>query len=146
MCLDSCLQEKCNTRSHLAIIQAYDSDTLLGRVFCFIETNIHRPVSLRDVAGAVGYSPAYLTDLVRRQTGQTINYWITEFRLAKACCLLLETDQTINQIAQAVGYQNVNYFFRQFRRSHGITPQVWRDTARIQHDNQQSKALGKDIP
>ncbi len=44
----------------------------LSEVFDFIEANYHQPISLDDVAKAVGYSPAYLTDLVKRQTGQTI--------------------------------------------------------------------------
>lgn len=146
MCLDSCLQVENNPQSSLAGIQAYNSNPLLGEVFRFIQISCHQPISLRDVARAVDYSPAYLTDLVRHQTGQTINDWINEFRLAKARCLLLETDQTISQIAQAVGYQNTNYFFRQFRRSHGMTPQVWRNKFRIQHNNQQNKASEEDQP
>ena len=43
---------------------------LLSEVFNFIETNYHQSITLHNVAKAVGYSPAYLTDLVKRQTGQ----------------------------------------------------------------------------
>jgi transcriptional regulator GlxA family with amidase domain len=52
--------------------------------------------------------------------------------MAKACSLLLETNQSVEQIAEAVGYQYVGCFFRQFRISFGTTPQVWRNAQRNQ--------------
>jgi YesN/AraC family two-component response regulator len=97
-------------------------------VFHFISEHYHQSISLCDVAKEVGYSPAYLTDLVRRETGQTVNQWITEHRLTKASCLLLETNQTVSHIAETVGYQHINYFFRQFRKHYGKTPKIWRES------------------
>jgi YesN/AraC family two-component response regulator len=102
----------------------------LKAVFQFIAAHYHQSISLCDVAKAVGYSPAYLTDLVRRETGQTVNQWIIEHRLNQASCLLLATNQTVSQIAETVGYQNINYFFRQFRHYYGTTPQIWRKLQR----------------
>lgn len=104
----------------------FPSNPKLSQVFQFIETNYHQSITLCDVAKSVGYSAAYLTDLVRRQTGKTVNHWIVERRIAEACCLLLETDRTVHEIAEALGYQNVGYFFRQFRQHQGTTPQAWR--------------------
>jgi len=98
----------------------------LREVFDFIEANYHQAITLKDVAKAVRYSPAYLTDLVGRQTGKTVNLWIVERRMAEACSLLLKTDQSVDAIAEAVGYQNAGHFFRQFRKYHGTTPQSWR--------------------
>lgn len=108
----------------------FPPDSLLDKVFRFIEANYHQPISLSDVAIVVGYCAAYLTDLVRRNTGHTVNDWIVERRMVAARALLLETDQCVSQIAQAVGYQHEGYFFRQFRKYHGITPQAFRKTQR----------------
>lgn len=110
----------------------------ISQVFDFIKANYHQPITLSDVAKAVGYSPAYLTDLMRRQTGQTVHQWIVERRMAKACSLLLETNQSVDQIAEAVGYQYVGGFFRQFRISFGTTPQVWRTAHRMQSGTNQN--------
>ncbi len=98
----------------------------LSEVFDFIEANYHQPITLCDVAQAVGYSRAYLTSLVGSQTGKTVNRWIVERRMAAACSLLLETDQSVEQIAASVGYQNVCHFFRQFRQHQETTPHAWR--------------------
>jgi len=103
---------------------------LLIRVFRYIEAHYAESISLRDVAAAVGHSPAYLTDLVRRATGRTVLAWIMERRMAEARYLLLETDHTVGQVATALGYRRASHFIAHFRRLHGATPQVWR---RAQH-------------
>lgn len=107
------------------------SDPLMGEVFKFIEANYHQPIGLTDIAQAVGYSAAYLTDLMRRQTGETVHKWLAKRRMTAACSLLLETNQSIELIAEAVGYRYAGCFFRQFRISFGTTPQVWRKGQRI---------------
>ena len=103
----------------------------LSNVFDFIENNFYLPITLVDVAQSVGYSPAYLTDLVRRQTGKTVQSWIIERRMIAACSLLLKTSEKVEQIAGKVGYQNAVHFFRQFRQYHQTTPQAWRKAHQI---------------
>ncbi|MUG92915.1 helix-turn-helix domain-containing protein [Scytonema sp. UIC 10036] len=104
----------------------------LNEVFKFIELNYHQSISLKEVAQAVGYSSGYLTELVRRLTGKTVNDWIILRRLTEACTLLLETNDSVNQIASKVGYQNINHFYCQFRDYHSITPHAWREAQRCQ--------------
>lgn len=102
----------------------------LKEVFDFIEANYHQPISLCDVAQAVGYSPTYLTNLVRCQTGQTVYSWIVQRRMAEAHSLLLNTEQPVHQIAAAVGYPDSGHFIRQFRKLHHTTPKTWRKVHR----------------
>ncbi|MEH1919396.1 helix-turn-helix transcriptional regulator [Nostoc sp.] len=108
----------------------HQSVLLLKEVFDFIEANYHQPITLDDVAQVVGYSPAYLTNLVRLQTGKSLYRWITHRRMAEAYLLLLETDQNLNQISLSLGYQNTASFCRQFRQINGKTPHVWRTICR----------------
>ncbi|NEP54823.1 MAG: response regulator transcription factor [Moorea sp. SIO3C2] len=101
----------------------------LAAVFEFIEANYQRSINLKDVAQAVGYSPAYLTNLAQSQTGRTVKAWIIERRMVQARDLLSHTAKSIKQIADTVGYSDAGYFTRQFRKQHGVTPQVWRSQA-----------------
>jgi AraC-like DNA-binding protein len=103
---------------------------LLLKVFDFIEENYHDSIGLSEVAKAVDRSPAYLTDFVRRKTGKTVLSWIIEYRMANARQLLLYTNQSINQIAESVGYFDRRHFSRQFLRFHDTTPQLWRQENR----------------
>jgi AraC family transcriptional regulator len=102
----------------------------LHKVFEFIELNYHQKISLKEVAQAVGYSSAYLTDLVRHLTRKTVNDWIVERRIVEASILLLETDDSVEKIALKVGYQNMNHFYCQFRCYHKNTPCAWRKMQR----------------
>ena len=104
----------------------------LKELFDFIEANYRQSITLCDVAQAVGYSSAYLTSLVRHLTGKTVNRWIVERRIVEARFLLQETDQSIEAIAEAVGYLSIGHFFRQFRQYQETTPQAWRMAQRIQ--------------
>jgi len=98
----------------------------LKEVFDFIEAHFRQGITLCDVAEAVGYSPAYLTNRVAKQTGETVNNWIVKRRMAEARSLLQNTDETVEQIAKLLGYQHVCHFSRQFRQHHDLPPHAWR--------------------
>lgn len=117
--------KKSNTQESI-----FPSIPRLREVFEFIELNYHQNIKLKEVAQAVGYSSAYLTDLVRKLTGKTVNNWIIERRMVEAGTLLLDTDYSVEEIALKVGYQNINHFYCQFRNYYKNTPRSWRE---IQH-------------
>ncbi|MBA2682855.1 MAG: helix-turn-helix transcriptional regulator [Ktedonobacteraceae bacterium] len=102
------------------------SRLLLTQIFRYIDAHFRDPISLREVATNVGHASAYLTDLVRRETGRTVLEWIVERRMTEARYLLRETNQTIQQIAEVVGYGHTGHFIKQFKRLHGMTPSAWR--------------------
>lgn len=106
----------------------FPTNTKLKAVFNFIEAHYHESIGLKDVAEAVGYSSAYLTDLVKRQTGKTVNRWIITRRMAAAEILLLKSEKSIEQIAETIGYLSPGHFFRQFRQYYKTTPAVWRNS------------------
>lgn len=105
----------------------FPSVSEFSEVFEFIEANYNKGITLCDVAKAVGYSPAYLTNRVKQETGRTVNRWIIERRMSQALFLLRSTARSVEQIATEVGYQNTCYFFRQFRQYQSTTPQAWRE-------------------
>jgi len=104
----------------------FPTDPKLASVFHFIEAHYRQPISLSEVAQQVGYSPAYLTNLVQSHTGRTVKQWIIERRMAQAKTLLATTTQSVRQIAETSGYSDAGYFTRQFRQFNGVSPQVWR--------------------
>lgn len=106
------------------------SNPQLKSVFDYIEAHYQESISLVDVAKNLGYSSAYLTDLVKRQTGIAINHWIIKRRLSAAEELLQNSDRSIEQVAEEVGYLNPGHFFRQFRQHIGTTPKAWRKANR----------------
>ncbi|AKU90940.1 DNA-binding response regulator, AraC family [Vulgatibacter incomptus] len=96
----------------------------------FIERNCLQRISLREVAEAVGRSPAYVTTALSRATGLSAVEWITAGRMAEARRILLHSDEMIDVVAERVGYADSTHFIRVFQRTQGATPAAWRASTR----------------
>lgn len=99
----------------------------LQEALSFIAARFHTPIGLAEVAAAIGYTPSYLTHMMRRKTDMTVQRWITEFRLAEAQRLLASTDWPLQEICEAVGYGSLPHFHRLFRERFGMPPREWRE-------------------
>lgn len=103
----------------------YARDTL-REVFRIVWERAAEPLSLAGIAGAVGYTPNYLTDLSREHTGRSLGKWIADIRMTRARHELETTNLPIAEIGAACGYDDPAYFSRAFRRMHGVPPATWR--------------------
>ncbi len=105
-------------------------EPLLAAVFDVIEARSHEPISLRDVADAVGLTPGHLTTAIGRRTGRTVQQWITERRMREARRLLADTDLAVGESARRGGYREAGSVDRRFRAAHGVPPAAWRRAGR----------------
>jgi AraC-like DNA-binding protein len=96
--------------------------SLAERAIEYIEANYLAPISLRDVAQALGYSRCHLTHAFRESTGMPITAWIIKRRIVAAQRLLAESKMNVAEAAEAVGFNDQCYFTRQFVRHVGVTP------------------------
>ena len=67
-----------------------------------------------------------LSRLIRQQTGKTFTELMQEKRLSQAAFLLRTTTQRVDDVAQAVGYENTSYFHRIFKAAYGLSPRQYR--------------------
>lgn len=80
------------------------------------------------VADRMGISKVYLSHFFKEQTGVNFSDYLEGLRMEEAVRLLLHTDRSVHEIAAAAGYGSMNTFGRAFKRIHGITPTVYRET------------------
>lgn len=99
---------------------------LVAAALQYIERHCLGPLSLKDVAAAVGRTPAHLTTALRQATGRTAQAWIIAGRMGEARRRLLATDAPVEDIAAHVGYADPSHFIRLFRREHSMPPAAWR--------------------
>lgn len=85
-------------------------------------------LSLGDVAEHVGLSPNYFSYVFKQKTGDRFIKYLTNLRLAEAKKLLKTTNLTTVEIAENVGYNNVNYFSAVFHKTVGVTPKEFRES------------------
>lgn len=85
-------------------------------------------LSISQIAGKIYLSPNYLSLLFKKDTGKTINQFITEVRIEKAKALLRKDRTPLTSIAEKIGYHDANYFSKAFKKETGITPKAFRES------------------
>ena len=101
-------------------------DFILRKVKHFIDLNDLRTVSLESAAESVGISAPYLSRLFKEKSGGHFHDYVVDRRLEAASRLLRETGKSVTDVAAAVGYGDVAYFGRIFRKRYGSSPREYR--------------------
>lgn len=86
-----------------------------------------------ELAAAHHVSPAYLCKTVRKVMGESCTQILQRKRIAQARWLLRDTDLSIVEIAQAIGYENTGHFYRLFEREMNMSPKKYREV-NLGHD------------
>ena len=84
-------------------------------------------LSIGEISGYLHMSASHVCTMFKRETGDTINNYLTEYRLNKAKQYLRETLLTATDISSKVGYRDSSYFGRLFRKRVGMTPNEYRN-------------------
>ena len=87
----------------------------------------YRDGSLTEIAARLHYELPSLSRLIRQKTGKNYTELLQEKRLSQAAWLLRNTGRNVDEIANAVGYENLSYFHRLFADRFGLSPKRYRD-------------------
>lgn len=98
----------------------------IEKVIDFIRKNYAKDISLDDVAVHAHMSSNYFSTFFKQETGDTFIEYLTRFRIDKAKTLMMNAQLRLYEISQMVGYQDVKYFSRLFKRVVGVTPAEYR--------------------
>lgn len=83
-------------------------------------------LSLKSLACQLGFSPSYLSVLIKKELGLPFQDYLIQERMKKAKLLLLTTDLKIYEIAEQVGFEDMNYFSQRFKQVVGLTPRQFK--------------------
>ncbi len=93
----------------------------------FIDAHLRKPVTLRDLANAAGYSPFHAARLFKEVTGQTPFDYLRAARLSGAAARLRESGETITSVAFDFVFSSHAGFTRAFTRQFGLAPRAYRE-------------------
>ncbi len=96
------------------------------RLIEVVEQRLEHPVSLDDLAEAVGLSSSYLCRAFRASFGQSPHAYVISRRLERARTLMIGTEEPLSQIAGACGFADQAHLCRLFSRAFGAPPHRWR--------------------
>jgi transcriptional regulator GlxA family with amidase domain len=96
----------------------------------WLAENLHRPLTLAEIAARASMSERSLSRHFRRQTGSTPLRWVNRHRIRAAQQLLEETDRPVERVGDLVGFESPTAFRERFREVVGVSPQAYRRSFR----------------
>ena len=97
-------------------------------VIKYVEMHYADAMTIGDMAALVGFSESHFMKFFKQTMGIPFTTFLNNYRLAMAARLLLQSEETILNIASEVGYDNLSYFNRSFKGKYGMTPSAYRKT------------------
>ncbi|MCI3919950.1 response regulator transcription factor [Paenibacillus sp. TRM 82003] len=101
------------------------TETVVKRMIDVIQRNYHENLKLETLAELLHYNSAYLGKVFKASTGEYFNTYVDQVRIAHAK-ELLEQGMKVYQVAEKVGYANVDYFHSKFRKYVGTSPSAYK--------------------
>ncbi|MDR3514983.1 MAG: arabinose operon transcriptional regulator AraC [Azospirillaceae bacterium] len=117
----------CSKQNQIGSALDADFDERLLVAVKFLNENLHRSLSVKEVAQHACLSPSRLAHLFSAKLGKSIVQWRDEQRVQFACQYLQVTNDPIKEIAIHIGYEDPLYFSRVFRKHMGLSPTEYRN-------------------
>ncbi len=110
--------------------KSYSKDGRIRNAMSYIRKNISEKILVKNLADNSSLSMEHFIRLFKNETGETPNIYIKRIKLERAMVKLATSDISVKSIALALGYDDLSYFTRAFKRFSGVTPQQYRDQHR----------------
>jgi AraC-like DNA-binding protein len=99
----------------------------LEKVFEFLRKNYNKDITLADVSKLADMTEVSFSRFIKKRTGKTFVDSLNDIRLGYATRLLIDSSETIAEIAYKCGFNNISYFNRLFRKKKNLTPKEFRE-------------------
>jgi AraC-like DNA-binding protein len=104
------------------------ADSLREQVEDYLLTHMQRSISVGELAAHFGYHEKYFSSLFKEETGQTVKKFVDGRKMERAKYLLLNTDALVVEIAESLGFEEVQNFYHVFKAHANCTPSEFRET------------------
>ncbi len=110
---------------------AEEANPVIHHSIQFLEKNLHKKLTLQQIAAEAGLSPTYFSTLFRKQTNYSPLNYFSHLKILKACEFLDYTRMKVKDISFRLGYADPYYFTRDFKNKMGMSPRQYRNRVRM---------------
>lgn len=115
-----------NVSTLLSNKSVYNNGDSINKIQAYINRNYQKNIT-QDLLSSYFYiNRSYLSTLFKERTGSKFVDYLNDVRIEKSKQLLATSNLKMYQVAKNVGYDNVKYFFRIFKKKTGVTPEIYR--------------------
>lgn len=101
-------------------------ENVLEEILYYIQNNYQENIKLESIAPLFGYNSSYIGKIFSKKLGINFNCYVDQIRIEESKKLLAQKDLRVYAIAEQVGYKNVDYFHKKFKKYVGSSPLEYR--------------------
>ncbi len=105
----------------------------IRKAVSYFEEHLADRVTEKSIAAIASFEETSFSKLFRKRIGLTFREFTEALRISRAIEMMLESDQTLTQIAFAVGFGSLTTFTKAFRRQIGAAPSIYRKVLLKEH-------------
>lgn len=120
----------CEYAEYLVQLRKNASRGILAEIENEVKERYAENLTLRELGQKYYINSSYLGQIFRKRYGQSFKNYLNNYRIREAAFQLIRTDKKIGQIAEDVGYRDLDYFISRFIEQEGCTPSRYRKRAR----------------
>ena len=102
------------------------SHDTISQILNYIKLN-YATTSIRDIAEQFHCSPSAVSQMLKRKCGKNFSEIMTEFKMESACNYLKNSTLSTQKIVEIVGYNDLSYFYKVFKKNFHISPKEYRE-------------------
>lgn len=114
-----------NARSSLSAGNHSANSEKTKLVLNYMEAHYHQPLTIKELASLCYFSEYHFMRFFKKSTGMTCLEYLNNLRLEKAVQLFEQGNPSITEVSMSVGFGNLSYFHRAFKKKYGITPKTF---------------------
>lgn len=114
------------TVSQLSLEAAKSSCNIIKAIKKFVQEQMHENITLKKISDSLSFNCAYLGQKFKQHEHMTFNEYLLKQRMEKAKTLLETTDMKIYEISSAVGYTDIDWFYKKFKEHTGASANEYR--------------------
>ena len=116
---------KVNTAAQFLLKEDYE-EHITREIVAYLKENVHKNVSIDEIAKALCYTKSYLFRQFKKSTGDTIMSYFLKLKIDVAKKLLREGRTSVSDIAASLAFDTPNYFSKAFKKVTGRTPMQYK--------------------
>lgn len=116
-------------RKYCLLVKNYantEYSRMVREVISYIRLHLEEELSLRILAEHFDRNASVLSNIFKKEVGQSLTAFIQQTRMEEAVRLFNTTDKSVSEVALLVGYQDFSYFSKLFSRHMGCSPRDYR--------------------
>ena len=100
-------------------------NSLAQEVIRYINRHYQAPLTNEALGKHFGYHPNYISRLIKKRTGLPLHAYLNNLRISRAISMLESGNLSISQVAYHVGFSDLGYFSRYFKKMTGVAPSAF---------------------